>query len=102
MRAVYEKLGLDFQPAHEAAMKRWLVENAPQKQAKHYYSLEEFGLSAADVSGLRWGGVDPSRPRIAVFATPERIRRSRTLHPEEAARSPRGVFRPALEGSTAQ
>ncbi len=51
--AIYEKLGLDLHPAHEAAMKRWLIENAPQKHGKHHYSLEEFGLSAGDISRLR-------------------------------------------------
>ncbi|MGA2258139.1 MAG: hypothetical protein ABSG53_26025, partial [Thermoguttaceae bacterium] len=53
VRAIYEKFGLDFHPAHEAAMKRWLIENAPQKHGKHQYSLEEFGLLEADISRLR-------------------------------------------------
>jgi hypothetical protein len=53
VRAVYEKFGLDFHPAYEAAMKRWLVQDAPQKHGKHHYSLEDFGLSEADISGLR-------------------------------------------------
>jgi len=53
VRAVYEKFGLDLHPAHEAAMKRWLIENAPQKHGKHQYSLEEFGLLEAEVSRFR-------------------------------------------------
>jgi len=56
VRMVYEKFGLDVHPAYEAAMKRWLVQNAPHEQAKHHYSLEEFGLSGAEISRLRWGG----------------------------------------------
>ena len=53
VRGVYEKFGLDLHPAHEAAMKRWLIETAPQKHGKHHYSLDNFGLTAADIVGLR-------------------------------------------------
>ena len=53
VRGVYEKFGLDLHPAHEAAMERWLIETAPQKHGKHHYSLDNFGLTAADIVGLR-------------------------------------------------
>ena len=56
VRTIYEKFGLDFHPAYGAAMKRWLLENAPQKHGKHHYSLEDFGLSETEISRLRWGG----------------------------------------------
>ncbi len=53
VRVLYEHFGLDFHPAYEAAMKRWLGQNAQHKHGKHLYSLEEFGLSEADICPLR-------------------------------------------------
>jgi hypothetical protein len=53
VRAIYGKFGLELHPAHEAAMKRWLVDSVPQKHGKHHYSLEEFGLSEADIRHFR-------------------------------------------------
>jgi hypothetical protein len=52
VRVIYEKLGIEFLPAYEAAMKRWMAGNPPQKHGRHHYSLDDFGLSAADISRL--------------------------------------------------
>ncbi|MCY2932364.1 MAG: sulfotransferase [Planctomycetota bacterium] len=52
---LYGRLGLEYTPAFEAAMRDWLANNPQGKYGPHRYSLEEFGLDQAAVES-RLGG----------------------------------------------
>jgi hypothetical protein len=49
MRKLYAHFDTRFTPATEAAMVKLLAANQQGKHGKHSYSLQEFGLNAADV-----------------------------------------------------
>jgi hypothetical protein len=49
MRKVYTYLGDKFTPEAEAGMRAWLAENPQGKFGKHAYSLQQFGLSVAQL-----------------------------------------------------
>jgi hypothetical protein len=49
VRRIYAFVGLEFTPEAEAAMRRWAVENRREKRPPHAYTLEEFGLSVAQM-----------------------------------------------------
>lgn len=46
---VLAKLGVEMTPEVEDGMKEWLQENARDKRAAHHYTLEQFGLSEAEL-----------------------------------------------------
>jgi hypothetical protein len=48
-RPVLAKLGVEMTPEVEDGMKEWLQENARDKRAAHHYTLEQFGLSEAEL-----------------------------------------------------
>jgi hypothetical protein len=48
-RPVLAKLGVEMTPEVEEGMKEWLQENARDKRAAHHYTLEQFGLSEAEL-----------------------------------------------------
>jgi hypothetical protein len=49
MRELYQEIGGELTPEAEAGMQQWLVDNARDKRPEHRYSLEEFGLTVADI-----------------------------------------------------
>ena len=48
-RAVYQRLGRPLQPAAEARMRQWVVENPRHRHGPHRYDLDRFGLSETEV-----------------------------------------------------
>ena len=48
-RPVLAKLGVEMTPPVEEGLKEWLQENARDKRAAHHYTLEQFGLSEAEL-----------------------------------------------------
>ena len=48
-RPVLERLGVPITPDVEVHMQEWLAENARDKRAAHHYTLEQFGLSEAEL-----------------------------------------------------
>lgn len=48
---IYEFLGRPLTPIAEDQMRRWTEDNAREKRPTHEYTLEKFGLSAADING---------------------------------------------------
>jgi len=49
MKKVYAHLDDDFTSAAESAMHAWLAANPQNKFGKHAYSLEQYGLSVAQL-----------------------------------------------------
>ena len=49
IRRIYEWIGLPLEPATEAAMEQWLIDNARGERPAHDYSLEKFGFSEAEI-----------------------------------------------------
>ena len=49
LRKLYSHFGESLTPEAETAMRRLLSENPQGKHGKHEYSLDEFGLTAADI-----------------------------------------------------
>lgn len=45
VRRVYDFIGMELEPATEAAMNQWLRNNSQTKHGVHGYELEDFGLS---------------------------------------------------------
>jgi len=52
VREIYECFGYPFEPAMEAAIRRWLDGNPQHKHGVHRYSLEEFGGEAGRVERM--------------------------------------------------
>ena len=52
VRRIYQRFGLDYHPAHEAAIRRFMAQNPQHKHGKHGYSLEQWGLTESDLGGL--------------------------------------------------
>jgi len=50
MQAIYSWLGEDWLPATETGMQRWLAENPQNKFGRHEYALEDWGLTAPQVT----------------------------------------------------
>jgi len=50
MQATYAWLGEDWLPATETGMQRWLAENPQNKFGRHEYALEDWGLTAPQVT----------------------------------------------------
>ena len=49
IRRIYEWTGLPLEPATEAAMEQWLIDNARGERPAHDYSLEKFGFSEVEI-----------------------------------------------------
>lgn len=49
VRGVYDFAGIDFTQATEAGVRGWLADNPADKHGRHSYSLEEYGLTEAQV-----------------------------------------------------
>jgi hypothetical protein len=62
IRGVYDRAGLAFTDAYEAAMRRWLAENPPRKYGRFAYSADALGV---DVPALD-RQLDPYRERFGV------------------------------------
>jgi hypothetical protein len=52
MQRVYAWLGDEWTPSTEEGMRGWIADNPQNKHGKHSYSLEEWGLSKADIAPL--------------------------------------------------
>jgi hypothetical protein len=50
VRHLYSRLGRELEAGMAAALARWVAENPQHKHGRHDYTLEQFGLSRADVS----------------------------------------------------
>lgn len=50
VRRVYAFCGLVLDPAVEAAMRRWIADNAKDKHGAHRYAPEDFGLTAGAIA----------------------------------------------------
>jgi hypothetical protein len=46
---IFGALGLEYQPADEAAMRAWFAANGRENRPPHRYAAEDFGLSAAQI-----------------------------------------------------
>jgi hypothetical protein len=49
VRGVYDFAGIDFTPAAETGIRRWLAENPADKHGRHVYQLADYGLTEARV-----------------------------------------------------
>ena len=49
VRRIYANTGIEFVPEAQAAMEKWLVDNARDKRPAHDYSLAEFGFTEAGI-----------------------------------------------------
>lgn len=52
VREVYDFAGMDFSPAAEGGMRRWLAANPAGKHGRHTYALEDYGLTEAGVRAV--------------------------------------------------
>jgi hypothetical protein len=50
VREIYHRVGCPLDPDAASAMAHWLSENPQHKHGPHRYSLDQFGLTAADLS----------------------------------------------------
>ncbi|HEX2275458.1 MAG TPA: sulfotransferase [Acidimicrobiales bacterium] len=66
VRRLYARLGDELHADTEAAMTAWLGDNPQHKHGRHRYTLEQFGLSAAEVSGRFAGYADRFSSHLAV------------------------------------
>jgi len=48
-RPVLERLGIEMTPDVEVHMTEWLAENSRDKRAAHHYTLEQYGLTEAEL-----------------------------------------------------
>jgi hypothetical protein len=49
VRNIYKSFDIEFRPDSEAGIRRWLAENPADKQGRHTYKLEDYGLTERDV-----------------------------------------------------
>ena len=49
VKGIYAHYGLEYTPELSESLERYVSENPQHKHGKHKYSLEDFGLSAADI-----------------------------------------------------
>jgi hypothetical protein len=49
VRGIYTRYDMDFTPAAESGILKWLADNPADKHGKHTYTLEDYGLSTAQI-----------------------------------------------------
>ncbi len=52
VQQIYGRLGYQFSAEMELAMRKWLAENPQHKHGPHRYTLEQFGLTEADIEHI--------------------------------------------------
>ena len=62
IRDVYDRAGLAFTPAYEAAMRTWMAQNPPSKYGRFVYSPQGLGVDLAALDRK----LDPYRERFGV------------------------------------
>jgi len=62
IRGVYDRAGLAFTPAYEAAMRTWMAQNPPSKYGRFVYSPQGLGVDLAALDRK----LDPYRERFGV------------------------------------
>jgi Sulfotransferase family len=61
VRGIYTRYGLDFTPAAQSGIVQWLADNPADKHGKHTYTLEDYGLSIAQIETVYGDYIDTYR-----------------------------------------
>jgi Sulfotransferase family len=61
VRGIYTRYGLEFTPAAQSGIVQWLADNPADKHGKHSYTLEDYGLSIAQIETVYGDYIDTYR-----------------------------------------
>jgi len=62
VQQIYERFGYQFSTEMELGMRKWLAVNPQHKHGAHRYTLEQFGLTEADIDRIFAGCTPPLEP----------------------------------------